>query len=261
MINITINDKKYKIVELDRYDEITINQAIKVNDLEVPVNLLAIYNEAVKPKEDQDFESLEITDKDSLKDFPLYYGKVLELLSNIPVDVIKYIKAEERTVLYKEYLEWFVIRILFNELVDIKDDKESFVFGNETYYYPPNEEVNGTLIPAYHNTAIEFCEASDVLTSMNEIEKGNLNELKTLIAIYCRPKDEKYNELTSIKRAVMFGELPLEVAFRVFFCIIKSTTLYLKTTLTLQVDQELKAHELLNKADLAALNGVAQLIK
>lgn len=261
MINITINNKSYKIVEPNRLDEITINQAIEINSLPIPTNLLAIYNEVVKPLEDQDLEALEVTEKDTIKDFPKYYGDVLDILSDMPTDVIKYIKHEERTAIYKEYLEWFVIRILHNQLVDLEDDKYSFEFKGETYCYPANEEVLGTLIPSYETTAVEFCEASDVLSSMKEIENGDLEALKMLIAIYCRPLNESYNELTAVKRAKEFGNLPLEVAFRVFFCIIKCTTTYLQTILTYQADQELKQSKLLTPLESQALGGVLQSIK
>ena len=262
MINITINNEQYKVYEPNRWDEMTIDKAIELASIEIPLNLLAIYNAATLSEEDRKaaINEIEFTHNDHVKDFPAYYGRCMEVMTDIPVYYIARILGEERTALYKEYIEWFVIRLINSELIEnngVKDFKHKKI----TYYLPKSEEVLGTLVPAYETTAIEFTEASNILAAFNDLQEGDIEAIKTIIAIYCRPKGEKYNELTSINRAVEFGQLPMLVANEVFFCIVQFTAKYATDTLTSQAVEILKDESLLNRVDSTLSDGLLRYLK
>lgn len=241
MINIDINEVKYKLYEPDRWDELTIDKAIELNKvvLEAPDSLRATWDEVTKPDDEQDLESIEITTEDLNRNYPKFYGDVLRVLSNIPNDVIKKILPHDRNALYKQYLEWFVLRIYFSDSLRYPYHSKSFTHNNIEYHFPQEEEVLGTLIPAYKTTAVEFQEASDVLVNMAELEAGNLEAIKMIIAIYCRPKGEVYDEHTTIKRSKEFGNLTMDIAYGVFFCTIQYITTYMNTTLISQAQEVL----------------------
>lgn len=260
MINITIRDTQYKVYESERWDEITIDKCIELTKLihsECPKSLLEFYNEV--GNEESEYEH-NPTEKELIREYPAFYGKVIECLSDVPNEVVKKILPHDRTVFYKEYLEWFVIRMLYTDYLSKPYDKDYFEYKKVRYLFPESEEVIGTMIPAYKTSAVEFAEASDVLIALKELEGGNLEAVKQMIAIYCRPQGEPYNEHEAIKRAKEFGGLSMDIAYAVFFCIMRYISQYMNDTLISQVDQVLKQRKHQNPQDSTHSGGWAALL-
>jgi hypothetical protein len=269
MLNVKINQKSYKIRGikshkgelLPDWSEITINKAEELKcyiDTECPKVLLDYYEALTKEGE----PTIELDGKDRIKTLPTFYGGVLSILSNIPQEVVNKILWEQRTTIYKQYLEYFVIYSLYtdNTLKPYKDDH--FTHNGTNYYLPKAEEALGTMIEAYDTTIVEFQQASDVQLAMQDVIGGNISGLKTMIAIYCRPKGEKYNEKKAIERANQFGELPMDLALGVFFCILESVNQFITDTLlSLGAQEALNMAELSKSPDWKVLAGLLQSVR
>ncbi len=241
MLVVKVNKKNYNIhgYQMDGdgivsdWSEITLDKAIelkKLIDKEAPKKLLDHYKAIADNKDGKEIK-LDLLEREQIKDFPIFYGRVLEVLSNIPRDIIAKIQWSQRETFYNLYLEYFVFYLLYTDYSVKAYDNDYFSFNSIRYYLPKEQEALGTMIPAYETTMVEFAQASDVILAMKELEGGNIEALKTLVAIYCRPKKEKYDELKALERAKEFGELDMKVALGVFFYIYKSVMQYMNHTL------------------------------
>jgi len=238
MLNVTINKKKYKISGINSikgeltpdWSEITLDKAIELKkyiDTECPEVLTNYYEELTK---DEKYE-IELSEKERIKTLPKFYGGVLSILSDIPEKVVNKILWEQRTHLFNTYLNYFVIHLIYTDNTLKPYPKNHFTHNSTAYYLPKAEEALGTMIEAYETTMVEFAEASDVQVAMGDVIGGNIEGLKTMIAIYCRPKGEKYNEQKALERAKEFGDLTMDIALGVFFCILGYANQYITTTL------------------------------
>lgn len=238
MLNVTIDKKKYKIRGINSikgelapdWSEITLNKAIELKkyiDTDCPEVLTNYYEELTK---DEKYE-IELSEKERIKTLPEFYGGVLSILSNIPKEVVDRILWEQRTHLFNQYLNYFVIHLIYTDNTLKPYPNKYFTHNGTNYYLPKAEEALGTMIEAYETHMVEFAEASDVQVAMGEVIGGNIEGLKTMIAIYCRPKGEEYDEKKALERAASFGDLTMDIALGVFFCILGYVNQYIATTL------------------------------
>ena len=220
MLTVKVNDNLFEVCE--SWKDITIAKAVELYKIKLPEKLKDIYNLTYYsrlPEKEKEVTLKElqakITDEDNHKHFPRFYASALEILSNIPHDIIMKTDVISVKALYFEYLQKFVEGIFFFPQYEFKPIT-SFEFKGETYCLPMSREVFGTEVPMADITAMEFIESADMLSAATSLQK-DLSKLATLVAIICRPKGEKYDEKTAIKRTGEFQELTMDVVWNVFF--------------------------------------------
>lgn len=257
MIHLEINGNIYKAFE--KWDEITLEKAVEIHALckkEIPHRLNKLYQAMAfdnNEKELQDVTS-QITEKDLIKHFPLFYGKVIGLMSDIPQEVIEHLNAGERKAFYDKYCFSFLYGILLAPVNYNYKSIKSFEFEDKTYWLPETKMVMGAERPFFDRTIIEFTEAADLQVLAKDLEGGKYDVAANIVSILCRPKTEngvieKYNELICIERAEAFKKLTMDIVFEVFFCFKKHIDLSeLHTEVYLQ-EETLKAQKLILQAD------------
>lgn len=246
MINLTIGGTDYQSFET--WDEMPLSKAIEINIIldTMPKKLKKYYtltNENVKVpgqkfrKRDKELEQLEksVTNKERMKEFPEFYGKIICCTSNIPEDVIKQIEWRDREAFYKSKYEGSisaesVVYALMHLPYDYKvRNIKKFEFDNEILWLPKTKRILGSYKPLADSTAIEFAESSDLEIFANDLAGGKYSRMANIISIMCRPKVkgliEQYDEQVSLKRAKKFKELPMSIVWEVFFYVLKHTGL------------------------------------
>ena len=235
MINITIDNNPYKVVE--QWSEMTLLKAIELSLIvnSMPPRLKAVYDLMSQGGEDLDKNiaewSASITDEEFLKLFPLFYGKVIECLTDIPADVIEHVNRSERDVFYKNYCEKFVFGLLYFPVDYQYKSPASFTHNDIEYFLPETKNIMGVEKPFFDRTAIEFTESADLEIYSKQLEAGKWEVAANIISILCRPlvrldveykmELEKYNEETCLQRAEEFKSLTMDIVFEVFFCLAK----------------------------------------
>lgn len=246
-----INNESFVIIE--KWQDMKLDKAIRLHSLcktEMPKKLEAIYNASTlddKAKSTTDLiES--ITNLEYSVDFPTFYGKVISLLSDIPLNVLEKCTAGDRKAIYEKCCYKFVIGVLFEPIDYTFKQIKSFEYMKTVYYLPETKNIQGQPRPFFDRTAIEFTESADLQKYSSELNGGKYEVAANIIAILCRPKNnegvlEKYNEKTCLDRATEFKNLPMDIVFEVFFCFGKHISLSeMFTDIYLQGEQ-LKAEE------------------
>ena len=154
----------------------------------------------------------EITHKQLIKEFPVFYGNVICALSTISKKDMKRCFPEWRAVVYREHFSSYVIGILFQAYdYDHKEIKE-FTFNHGkydamgrlkkkgkdiTYVFPRSREVLDQDRPMGQSSAIEFAEAADLRVFSAELEGGVFSRVANIVSILCRPEiTKKISDLT-----------------------------------------------------------------
>ncbi len=205
MIHLRIEDADYRLY--DQWEDIPLSKAIEASKVAVPDTLIRLFELRVKDKTNEyllAYDSLQ--DGDRIRILPEYYGRMIALFSDIPPEVIDRIYWEIRTGLFNRYLEHIVIGLFLVPTYQPKGPTE-FEHRGVKYYLPNIEQM----------TAAEFAEAADMEVLGREVYGGRYEAMAMLIAILCRPKDEPYNESKVAQRAELFKDLPMSVAWEVYF--------------------------------------------
>jgi len=208
---IEINDKHYHVKD---WDTLTISEAEQLTDLKLPEKMKELYTAGTKEK----FEEVQktFTTKDEIN-FGEYAGEVLKLMSDIPEELIKYMQYHERNDLYEYYCRDIVFSLMLPMPIFEPKKIESFEFDGETFVLPKTLKIFDKFLPGHSEKSLTFVEGQALFKAYAETqEKGNL---RMIIAVYCRPEGEGYDEQKVIERSERFGELPMSVAWEVFFCI------------------------------------------
>lgn len=234
---IEINDKKYNIKD---WDTLTISEAEQLTDIKLPEKMKELYTSGTKEKFEEIQETITVEEE---IDFGKYSGKVLKIMSDIPEGLIKYMQYFERNDLYEYHCRDKIISLLGMPIY--KPEKiESFEFNGETFILPKSLKIFNKFLPGHSEKSLTFVEGQSLFKAYIETqEKGNL---RMLIAIYCRPEGEEYNEQKAIERSGQFGELPMSVAWEVFFCITELLNISMKTINTYYQGAVKKASDYLN---------------
>jgi len=211
MIHLKINGTKGQIIT--EWEEMTISQAIRLMEIEIPENV-----------------------KENLFDVALwnfgtsgykYAAKVFEILSTFKPEIIQHTNAADVMLYFVKYHLQFVID-LHQQQPSTYEPKEltEFNLKGVTYQLPKSLKIESQVLPAYSSTAVEFVESSNVLSVIADLGRDGIKHLPLFIATYCRPDGEPYDERTIQDRADMFKELPMSIAWEVFFCIQRLMLLY-----------------------------------
>lgn len=218
MVKVNITGKKYTVIE--QWNEITINQAAEIYTAcdDIPDKLLDIY-QALSDKDKLADVMEQVDEQESIKDFPVFYGKIIEMMSDIPAEIIDRISWNERTAFYNLYLEKFIIGLLLHPFDYKAENIKSFTHEGKIYLLPETKTIINDERTFAEATAVEFAESADLELHSRKMKSGKYGVAANIISILCRPKGEKYNEATSLKRAEGFGELTMDVFWEVFFCL------------------------------------------
>ncbi len=239
MINFDYNGKVYK--GRDQWSEITLADYLSLVRLAIPDKLRAYYISLGKLNEENPesvaaFEAslADITEREWVKEFPLFYGKVIALLSDIPVESLHYTTRSE---IYDRFFRHFIMTACYDipmmqadgKLIEyMGEEMSSFEFEGETYYFPPSLRLLGEVVPMYDEEAVTFCEAADIELSMRSLADEGVEKFALVAAIYCRKKGEKYDEAVALERGERFKNLPMNVIWSLFFYIEKLTLSFTK---------------------------------
>lgn len=208
---IEINNKQYHIKD---WDTLTISEAELLTDIEIPEKLKELYTAGTKEKFEEVQKTMTVENE---IDFGKYSGEVLKIMSDIPEELIKYMQYFDRNDLYEYHCRDKIISLIGSIPIYEPKKIESFEFNGETFVLPKSLKIFDKYLPGHSEKALIFVEGQGLFKAYAESqEKGNL---KMLIAVYCRPEGEEYDEQKAIERSEQFGELPMSVAWEVFFCI------------------------------------------
>jgi hypothetical protein len=227
MIKITINKKSYKGPY--RWEDITLQKFTELAAIPMPEGyeafILADANfDSEKMQEYLDVVA-NITDQQLNEEFPAYYKKVIRCLTNIPDEVIELLDTEKINELYEYYLKPFVVSLLYHfpvlrfmgnitrwEPQQIRQFKIRFT----SYYVPETVSILDQVIPFSKEPIITYSEASDLFRG-NRVTKDDVKRLSLFMAIYCRRKNEKYDEGKALQRQRIMMQVPMSTVWSVFF--------------------------------------------
>lgn len=198
----------------------TIAQAIDLLPVlyELPASLRKVYHLQFTENPDKAISEIEITDEELIKIAPTVYGDIIEKLTDIPREVIDYISPESRVAFYNEYLLPFAIGLLVHPYNYEYQKMKSFVCEGVEYLFPLWEkDVNGEFKPISNMEAIAFTESADLQLAGAKVESGKFDYIPHIIAVFCKAKGEKYDEKEVLRKAELFKQLPVTVAWEVFF--------------------------------------------
>lgn len=208
---IKINDKEYKIKD---WDTLTIDQAQQLTDIELPVKMKKLY----MAKDEKEYNKAlgEMTVSDEIE-FGVYAGEVLRIMSDIPGELIDYMQYYDRNDLYEYYCREKIVSLLSDMPLYEPKEMKSFEFEGETYHFPEGLKILDKYLPNHSEKSLTFIEGQAIFKAY--VESKDKGDISMLIAVYCRPEGEEYDEKKTIERAERFGSLPMEVALEVFFYI------------------------------------------
>jgi hypothetical protein len=214
---IAIKGKEYK-AKL-KWSEITIALAEKLADIELPKKLETVLKALIDDNvAEYDKAQDSISYDDLVKEFPIYYGKVIALMTEIDVENLQW---EERTDIFDNYFREMIIELKLLSPHTEKIEEKFFEFKGEKFYFPESLRLQERFIPAYKERAVTFVEGTQQTQAIQKLKDQGIGGLSMIIAVYCRKKDEKYDEDIVAKRVDEFKELTMDIGWNVFFCLFK----------------------------------------
>lgn len=228
MLTLTIEGSDYSAVS--EWSDLNLQKFIELSKIECPEELKKLWEKAGDKKEHGELiEKLET--RSLVKDFPTFYGKVIDQLTEIPEELTDRITRELREKFYYDYLHQFYVSTL-TRIPQIRKGKKikeyepeligEFEHKGIKYIMPKTEVFFGNVIPMPKEKIISFAEASDIEMANIDWAENGLEAMSSVVAIYCRVKDEKYNEDVIRARAKVFETLGMDKVWQVFFCIMRS---------------------------------------
>jgi len=247
---------------VDSWDDFTLEKGIELSKIchNIPIKLKEIYDlltvkQTTKTKELLEHKYKKLTNKERIKTFPQFYGKVLACLSDIPQPTVNKCLWEFRHAVYTQYLENYVIGVMYAPCdIELKNI-ESFTHEGVEYFLPASRTKLGETIPMAEAETLEFTEAADLQLYSEDTEAGQLTYAANIVSILARPKGEEYDEETSLERAEQFLQLPMKTVLEVFFSSIEHFNIYYQSTLQSGIREELQRQGHLKNRDLNDLDG------
>ena len=240
MITITI-DKTYKLPE--NWSEIGLLKAQELFKLPVPPKLMEYWKSKIEKK---DLPNL--TERDLIKIFPEYYGKILTVFG-VPNSVVKRILPLDRSAFFNAYLLEFVLGMHFSP--NFESTNPEFIDYGEKLYFPKTKDLLDVKLPMAYTTAWEFSEMADLQIYASGLAEGKYDYIANIASVMCRPLGEEYNEDISLERAEKLKDMKMSDAWEVFFCLIELSTMqlnhdqmYLREVLTRKLSLPLKQRAL-----------------
>ncbi len=272
MLLFEVDNKEYKAFH--SWGEMPLSIAISIHTLcveQMPGKLKEIYKLLATPNEEEEQTQKElidwynsVTDEERIKTFPLFYGKIIELVTTLPKDVIEHIRYSSRETFYKKYCEDFIFGILCFPVNYEYKNITSFEFNDVKYFLPETKEVLGAQKPFFDRSAIEFTESADLELFSKDFAGGKYEVAANIVSILCRPKAgsviEPYSEEVSLQRAKDFLNIKMDIIWEVFFCFQKHINLS-NQIIAISLTEEAIKLNLKNQAELKSLVGTEALSK
>lgn len=227
MILLKIGEQQYRVA--GGWEDITIRQASDLLAIPMPDKLRKMYTAGMTPgTKPEEAEKLAQAIIDSItlherhKEFPKYYSKCIEVLSDIPGKVLSKTSVSSIVPLYMIYVQKFVEGIHFFPADYDYKEVTGFELDGVTYQLPVDRKIFGQSVPMVDVTALEFAESADLMIHTARLtDDRDFGRVANMIAILCRQKGEPYDEEVSLKRAEVFRDnLKMDVAWNVFFSLI-----------------------------------------
>lgn len=210
MIKLKINKIPCHLVT--DWDDMTIQQAIELMSIPVPDGVDV-------------FASIEKWHTD--KKYMEYALDCFGVLSSFDKLLLLHTNANDITLMFTNYVLPLLLDLKRQEPTTYKQTGiKYFSLDGKKYMLPTSLKIESQSIPVYSSTAVEFVESSNIMSLIADLQESGIKYLPMLIATYCRPDGEKYNETIIQERAEKFKTLPMSVAWEVFFCIQQLTVLY-----------------------------------
>lgn len=254
MRNISIINHDFKHPE--NWTEISIKKAIDLWSIvtAIPIDYLKSYQ--LVSEQPTDLRSQEMIDKEYTdlmielecsgfieNEVYKFQMAIVSCMCNIPIEILCHVpRRGDGSVeqVYLMYSQKFVLEMLSeNATFGVDEVYNYFTFKGEKYYMPDIEQTIGKLKYLANTTIEEYANASDLMLLNSEdekakirtcgynIQKNRYDNLPLLIAILCKKKDEVFDEKTVLSRSKEFEDLPVNIAFTVFFYLLKHGTTYL----------------------------------
>lgn len=219
MYLLDIEGKEYRLrqhwSEITLADSIAIYQAIK----EMPDKLRELY---LLTSQNKPTDKIKLEMEDTKKHFPLFYGKIIKLLSDIPQEIIDRTDWISRTTVYNYENKGISCKSVVFGLLHFPFDYEftgrkTFTHEGTEYHLPASKQIGNDIRPMANETAITFTEMADLEIFSEQLQGGKFEAMANIISILCRPEKEKYNENVSLQRVESFKALPMDIVWDVFF--------------------------------------------
>ena len=240
MIKIELQNKWYELP--GGWEDLSLQQFIDVCEIEIPEKLQAIWEatanlggtneskqrEVAEAEYNHAFD--QITFEDNVKNFPEYYGKVLEAISDIPSDIIDLIHHEPRSDFFDNHIKYIVLSSftlypLVNSdkgFIPYEPEGSDFVeILGEKYLMPTTLKLFGEKQELAGESIVSFAEASAIELAWDGLRNKGVNRLPMFCSIYLRKENEKYIESVAIERIEMFKTMSMRDVWTLFFCIAK----------------------------------------
>lgn len=223
MVRVTVEGTGYSLK--NEWSDITLSEYLALATIPVPVKLRKRWEMLMTGSD----EVVKDTYRNIVKDYPVYYGKVISLLSDIPQKVIERIEWSVREQLFNDYL-WYLSMSAISQVPLDKREKvdyfepigaTAFTFKGETFYLPESLEYGGQKTPLAYERIVTFAEAADIEIALHDVAEKGIDGLAQLCAVYLRKKDEEHSDELVLSRIEQFKELPMTAVWEVFFCIMR----------------------------------------
>jgi len=239
VIEIEIKGKLYQVC--NQWEDLTLKRFIELSEVPIPERLERLWiasanlnGQGNKKLLEAEYEKAinEVSHEDLVKHFPAFYGKVIEVLSDIPAEIIDRIHGDLRTQLYDDHLSQFVLSLIYSAPVDKIGGKidvyepepiNSFKVFGEEFFFPKSLRLYNDIIPMAEEKTITFAEAADIDIAMNGLRTEGIKRLPVFMGIYCRKEGEEYDEQAAIRRQEVFLNVTMNIVWALFFYTVKLT--------------------------------------
>lgn len=248
MIELTIEREKY--TGPSGWYDITLEQFIRVCGVPLPERLRALYvacsglnetNAQRRPMAEKEYEKANgaLTQRDLLKVFPEYYGKIIAILTTIPENVIDRLHHDVRTKIFDEWLRYVVLSAFMDYPVFystegmvayIPAETGSFELDGVEYLFPTTLKLYGGVYPMAEEAIITFAEAAEIEVAFHEMREQGVKRFPMFMALYCRPAGELYDEKTIMSRENIMQGVSMDKVWALFFCISRLLLQYNRST-------------------------------
>lgn len=238
MIKLTIEGVAYH--GIDRWEELTLSTYLKMCAVEIPSRLRDLLEASMDLNQEDpvaraDAEKVyneaadRVTKRDLLQTFPQYYGELMEILTDIPHEVIDRIDISLRRDFFDEYIRYIILSTFFTQPVMWNGENmieyfpgemiESFELDGEELLLPKTLRIYNDPIALADEPVLSFAEASEIEIAWHDLKEKGVVQLPMLIALYCRPKGEAYNQRKVLIREKKMHTITMDVVWSVFLCI------------------------------------------
>ncbi len=240
MIKVEFLNREYWVK--NKWEDLTIKDGTTFCSVLPPDRLSKYYKLKVSALIKDDWKEFDtfhstITFKEEFEDFPKYFKHVLKCFSGLPVEELN---KDEIYAIYKEHLEAKVIGLLIHPIDYEAKNIESFTFKEKKYFLPVTAEMIAQSIPLKNETSGAFFDFSALEIAATGITESKFTYIASACAIFCREKDQEYDEKGLLERSDLFQDLTLDIVNEVFFCLINASNTLSRHFLEFQDQEKVK---------------------